>query len=204
MKITKILMAVVLTALTTSAAAQYSQSEKSSQFMLKLELGYAPFMTNVGQAGEHGFNIFKFHNAAGLNAMAGANLSQDWFIGGGLGFNYYHSTHLANVQPMMGVNLFADVDFRPLWQGLMGLDYQPATIKWAPMAGLRVGVSMLLDQPDYGSPITPLIEAYGGVNWFYQHGLRNMGHNWHALYATFGVAYLQQTVYLPLRIGWRW
>ena len=48
------------------------------------------------------------------------------------------------------------------------------------------------------------MELYGGVNWYYMHGLRNMQHNWHSFYATIGVAYLQQTVFLPVRIGWRW
>lgn len=200
----KVILTLALTALTLGASAQYSQLGKKNEFMLKLELGYSPFMSNTGVAGEHGYYIYKFHSAAGLNAMAGVNLSQDWFIGGGVGFNYYHNLQQAEAAPMMGVNLYADVDFRPLWQGLMGLDYQPATIKWAPMVGVRAGMSMLLDQPDYGSPITPMVELYGGVNWFYLHGLRNMGHNWHALYATIGVAYLQQALFLPIRIGWRW
>ncbi len=204
MTIRKLFMAAVLTALAVNATAQYSQLEKDYQFMLKLELGYAPFMGNVGVAGEAGYNLDKFHNAAGFNAMAGVNLSQDWFVGGGAGFNYYHNLQQGVVTPMMGVNVFADVDFRPIWQGLMGLDYQPATIKWAPVIGLRGGVSLLLDHPAYGSPITPLAELYGGVNWYYMHGLRNMGHNWHSFYATVGVAYLQQTVILPVRVGWRW
>jgi hypothetical protein len=204
MKISKIILAVLLTAFAMNANAQYSQLGKNHEFMLKLELGYAPFMGNVGVAGEQGYNIDKFQNAAGVNAMAGVNLSQDWFVGGGVGYNYYHNPQQGIVTPMMGVNLFADVDFRPIWQGLMGLDYQPSTIRWAPMIGMRAGVSMLLDHPAYGSPITPLVELYGGVNWFYLHGLRNMAHNWHAFYATVGVACLQQTIFLPIRIGWRW
>ena len=184
--------------------AQYSQLDKQNEFMLKLELGYAPFMTSVGTPGDQGFNITRFHNAAVFDAMAGVNISQDWFIGGGAGFCYFHNFNQGNVTPMMGANVFADVDFRPIWQGLMGLDYQPATIKWAPMVGARAGVSLILDHPDYGSPMTPLAEMYVGVNWYYLHGLRNMQHNWHSLYATIGVAYLQQTVFLPIRLGWRW
>ena len=172
--------------------------------MLKVEAGYAPFATNVGEAGDQGFNIPTYHNAAVVNVMAGVNVSQDWFIGGGAGFNYYHNMKQGMVTPMMGVNVFADVDFRPFWPGLGDIDYQPSSFKWAPMIGLRAGASMILDHPDYSSPITPMVELYGGANWYYMHGLRNMQHNWHALYATVGVAYLQQTVYLPIRIGWRW
>lgn len=184
--------------------AQYSQLGKQNEFMLKIELGYAPFATNVGKAGDQGYNIPKFHNAAVASVMAGSNISQDWFIGGGLGFNYFHNPKQGLMTPMMGVNAFVDVDFRPLWQGIMGLDYQPATMKWAPMVGVRAGASMILDHPYYSSPITPLAELYGGVNWYYLHGLRNMQHNSHSFYATVGVAYLQQTVYLPVRVGWRW
>ena len=193
-----------LTLPTMSATAQYSQLGGKNEFMLKVEAGYAPFMGNVGTAGEHGFNVGKFHNAAVIDVMAGANVSQDWFVGGGAGFVYYHNMQQSIVTPMMGANVFADVDFRPIWQGLMGTDYQPATILWAPMVGARAGVSIILDHPDYGMPMTPLAELYIGINWYYRHGLRNMQHNWHSLYATIGVAYMQQTVFLPVRIGWRW
>lgn len=184
--------------------AQYSQLDKQNDFMLKIEAGYLPFMSNVGEAGDYGFNITKYHSAAQVNVMAGVNISQDWFVGGGAGFNYFHNFIQGTVTPMMGADLFADVDFRPIWQGLMGEDYQPATIKWAPMVGVRAGASIILNHPDYGSPFTPLFELYGGVNWYYMLGLRNMRHNWHSLYATIGVAYMQQTVFLPVRIGWRW
>jgi len=200
----KVIMATVLTVLTMSASAQYSQLEKPTEFMLKVELGYSPFVSNIGTPGDYGYNITKFHSAANANVMAGVNLSQDWFIGGGAGFAYYHNFQQGTVTPMMGVNLFADVDFRPIWQGLMGLDYQPATIKWAPMVGARLGASMILDHPYYDSPLTPLAELYVGVNWYYLHGLRNMQHNWHSFYATLGVSYMQQTVFLPIRLGWRW
>ena len=200
----KVILAVALATLTLDAAAQYSQLGAKHEFMLKVELGYAPYMGNVGTAGDNGFNLDKFHNAAGLNAMAGINISQDWFVGGGAGFAYYHNLQQGMVTPMMGVNAFVDVDFRPIWQGLMGVDYQPATIKWAPMVGVRAGASIILDHPYYDMPLTPLAEVYGGINWYYMHGLRNMRHNWHSFYATIGVAYLQQTVILPVRVGWRW
>lgn len=200
----KVMFAVVLTALTVGASAQYSQLGKDNEFMLKLELGYAPFVGNVGTAGDHGFNITKYHNMALFNAMAGVNVSQDWFIGGGVGFNYFHNMRQNEATPMMGATVFADVDFRPIWQGLMGLDYQPATIKWAPLVGVRLGGSIILDHPYYDTPFSPMGELYGGVNWYYRHGLRNMQHNWHSFYATVGVAYLQQAVFLPVRVGWRW
>jgi hypothetical protein len=34
--------------------------------------------------------------------------------------------------------------------------------------------------------------------------MRNMERNWHSFYLTVGVAYMQQAIFLPVRIGWRW
>lgn len=204
----KLILTLVLVALTAKGVAQYTQIGKSkSELMLKLELGYAPFIGNMGEAGEHGFYLNKFHNAANFNAMLGANISQDWFLGGGVGYSYFHNLRQGVVTPLMGAQLFIDFDFRPIWQGLMGVDYQPATIKWSPLVGGRVGASYLMGpgEPEgYDPTITPMLEAYGGVNWYYRHGLRNMEHNFHAFYATIGVAFMQQTIFLPVRVGWRW
>ena len=203
----KIIVAAVLVAISTSATAQFSQLEKKSEFMLKAELSYGPYVGNVGAAGEHGFYLDKYYNMAGVNLMLGANVSQDWFIGGGVGYSYYHNFNQNLAEPLMGANVFLDVDFRPIWEGLMGIDYQPATIKWAPMIGGRVGGSLLLGEEEpagYGSTITPLLEFYGGLNWYYLHGLRDMKHNWHSFYVTLGFAYMQQSVFMPVRLGWRW
>ena len=160
----KIISAVVLMALSFNAAAQFSQLGSENEFMFKAEIGYAPFMGNMGQAGDHGYYLSKFHNAAGLNLMAGLNISQDWFVGGGVGFNYYHNFIQGLAVPLMGANFFVDVDFRPIWKAVMGLDYQPTTINWAPLVGLRGGGSLLMGQaePDgYGNTFSPLVEFYG-------------------------------------------
>ena len=203
----KLIFAAVLLLLTASMQAQYTQLGKKNEFMLKLEAGYLPFVGNVGTAGEHGYYLNKFHNAAGFNAMAGVNISQDWFVGGGAGFSYFHNLQQGVVTPLMGAQVFADADFRPIWKGVRGVDYQPVTIKWAPVIGVRIGASYLLGpgEPEgYDPTLTPMVELNGGINWYYRHGLRNMAHNFHAFYATIGVAYMQQTVFLPIRIGWRW
>ena len=195
----KVLIAIVLTTLSLSAAAQYSQLGSKNEFMFKAELGYAPFMGNTGTPGDNGY-ILQNYSAPGLNLMAGVNISQDWFLGGGVGANYYLNFSLPNAESMLGANVFVDFDFRPIWKGTM-TDYQPVTIKLAPLIGARLGGSLLL--ADQGG-FTPMAECYGGINWYYAHGLRNMAHNWHSLYATIGVAYMQQTIFLPIRIGWRW
>ena len=205
MKKTALIILISLLGICSSATAQFSQLGPKNEFMLKVEAGYLPFMGNVGEAGPYGFYLSKFHNAANLNVVAGVNISQDWFLGVGVGANYYHNMEQGLADPYTGFHAFVDFDFRPIWQGIMGLDYQPETIKVAPIVGGRVGGSMLMGDPNtYGSTTTIYGEFYGGINWYYRHGLRNMEHNWHSFYATIGVAMMQQTVYLPLRVGWRW
>ena len=200
-----ILIAAVLTALSLQVAAQYSQLGPKNEFMFKVEGGYSIFMGNTGTPGETGYNLAHYEHAAGVNFMAGANISQDWFLGGGVGLNYYHSFGHALAEPMMGVNVFVDFDFRPIWKAVMGIDYQPSSINWAPLLGGRAGGSILMaDQMLF----TPMGEIYGGINWYYAQqmarGMRNKTRLWHSFYATLGVAYMQQTVFLPIRIGWRW
>lgn len=204
---TRMIIVTLLVTVSASVSAQYSQLGKPNEFMLKAELGYAPFTGNIGQAGDHGYYLSKYHQAAGANVIVGTNMSQDWFIGGGVGVNYYHNFQQRLAVSMFGANVFADIDFRPIWKGNMGLDYQPSTLKLAPMMGARVGGSILMGEAEpngYGTTVTPLLEFYGGINWYYLHGLHNMEHNWHSFYATIGVAYMQQTLFLPVRIGWRW
>lgn len=200
-----ILIAAVLTVMSLQAAAQYSQLGPKNEFMLKAEAGYSIFMGNTGTPGETGYNLPNYEHAAGVNVMAGVNISQDWFLGGGVGFNYYHNFKQELSNPMMGVNFFADFDFRPIWKAGMGIDYQPTSINWAPMLGGRVGGSLLMADE---TKFSPLAEIYGGINWYYAQqlarGMRNKTRLWHSFYATLGVAYMQQTIFLPIRVGWRW
>lgn len=201
----KYLLLATLLGISLSASAQFSQLGPKNEFMLKVEAGYAPFMGNTGEAGDFGYYLSKFHQAATMNVMAGINISQDWFLGAGVGFNYYHNLNQELADPYPGAVFFVDFDFRPIWKAIMGLDYQPTTIKVAPLVGGRVGGSLLMGNADqYGTTFTPMGEFYGGINWYYRHGLRNMEHNWHSFYATIGVAFMQQTVFLPIRVGWRW
>jgi hypothetical protein len=204
----KVLVLALLTAVSLTATAQYNQLGKKNEFMLKIDGGIMPFMGNLGTAGEHGYYLGDFHSGANLSVMAGVNISQDWFVGGGAGVNYFFSPKQEVSQTAIGANVFVDMDFRPIWKAVMGLDYQPTSIKFAPVFGVRAGGSLLFDDSDrYGTPFTPMVELYGGLNWYYWYhfnGMRNMTRNWHSFYATIGVAYMQQTVFLPIRLGWRW
>lgn len=201
----KATIATLLVALAFSATAQYTQLGPKNEFMLKAEIGYAPFMGNFGKLGDNGYNLPRYEQAAGLNVMAGMNISQDWFLGLGVGANYYHNFVQKESKSLVGANVFVDFDFRPIWKAVMGVDYQPTSINWAPLMGARVGGSMLFaDQMLF----TPMVEAYGGINWYYgqqkARGMRNKTRIWTSLYATLGAAYMQQTFFLPVRVGWRW
>ncbi len=209
----KFIIVAVLLGTSVAASAQYSQLGPKNEFMLKVEAGYAPFIGNYvydnnGEPGYYGYYLSKFHHNANLNVIAGVNISQDWFVGGGLGFNYFHNLDQKLADPYMGFQAFADFDFRPIWQSIMGQDYQPTSIKWAPMVGGRLGGSIMMGSSEtYGTTFTPMLEVYAGANWYYWYalnGMRNMERNWHSFYATVGVAYMQQTFFLPIRIGWRW
>lgn len=202
----KVLFLAALVSFGLTSKAQYTQLGSKTEFMLKVEAGYGLFMGNYGEVDKETgrYNLDKFHSMANANVMAGVNISQDWFLGAGGGFCYFHSPKQETSKSMMGANVFVDMDFRPIWKAIMGLDYQPTSIKFAPLLGVRAGASALFDDKTL---ITPMAEIYGGLNWYYWyhlHGMRNMGRNWHSFYVTLGVAYMQQTFFLPLRIGWRW
>lgn len=202
----KVLFLVALTGAALTARAQYTQLGSKNEFMMKVEAGYGFFLGNFGDPDKETgrYNLDQFHSMANANVMAGVNISQDWFLGGGAGFCYFLSPSQETSESVMGANVFVDMDFRPIWKAIMGLDYQPTSIKFAPMLGVRAGGSALFSNETL---ITPMAEIYGGLNWYYWyhlHGMRNMGRNWHSLYITLGVAYMQQTFFLPVRIGWRW
>ena len=54
------------------------------------------------------------------------------------------------------------------------------------------------------TPSSPYLEVYAGLNWFYDHALQQMDKNYHSLFAEVGVVMVQQTVFIPIRVGWRW
>ncbi len=186
----------------TTAAAQFTQQRPNVEFMMKAELGY---LHNVGNYGEPaiegvnpndkpaGFNLNNHEEGAGLNIILGVNISQDFFLGGGLGYDYCFPIHEGNIvkTPSQEAHAFIDMDFRPVGD------------TWAPMVGARIGGSFLMNPGNYGNTVSPYIELYGGLNWFYDHALQQMTRNYHSLYAEVGILMVQQTVFIPIRVGWR-
>lgn len=201
MKSIKVTFLLVMLMAATTLSAQYTQDNPKVEYMFKIEAGYLHNSGNYGSPTNDatttntegtGYNLNAWEEAAGLNIINGINISQDFFLGLGLGYDFCapmrpvkfdKSSHMANV--------FIDMDFRPVGD------------TWAPMVGARLGGSMLLNDNNYGTTMSPYIELYGGLNWFYDHALQQMSRNYHSWYAETGVIFVQGTVFIPIRVGWR-
>ena len=202
MKNIKASLLIVMLMTAGTVAAQYTQDRPSVEYMFKIEAGYLHNVGNYGQPKNEatttniegtGFNLNAWEEGMGLNVINGINISQDFFLGAGVGYTFCapmrparfdKSSHMAQA--------FIDMDFRPVGD------------TWAPMVGARVGGSFLMNPNNYGNTISPYLEVYAGLNWFYDHALQQMDKNYHSLFAEVGVVLVQQTIFIPIRIGWRW
>ena len=202
MKNIKASLLIVMLMAAGVVSAQFTQDRPNVEFMFKVEAGYLHNVGNYGQPKVEatttdivgsGYSLNSYEEGMGLNVMAGINISQDFFLGGGVGYafcapmrpaRFDKSSHMAAA--------FIDMDFRPVGD------------TWAPMVGARVGGSFLMNSNNYGNTISPYLEVYGGLNWFYDHALQQMDKNYHSLFAEVGLVLAQQTIFIPIRIGWRW
>lgn len=201
MKNIKIVLLIVMVVAAMSASAQYTQHRPNVEYMLKLEAGYMHNVANYGSPAiegvnpndrPSGFNLNAHEVAAGLNVINGINISQDFFLGFGLGFNYC-------MPQMADQTLVAS----QMYQAFVDMDFRPVGDIWAPMVGARLGYSMLMNSNNYGTTMAPYIEVYTGLNWFYDHALQQMDRNYHSFFVEAGVVLAQQTVFIPIRVGWR-
>lgn len=174
----------------TTANAQYRQDRSEFEYMFKAEAGYMPFVANLGSEGENGYYISDQRHMVNVNVINGVNFRQDFFVGLGLGYgyaakpgNFSEGWHTA-----MG---FVDVDYRPLRE------------EFAPMVGAKLGASYMMSDTPYENTLTPYLELSTGINWFFRFGYRNMERNYLSLYLELAVAYTQQTVFIPVRMGFR-
>lgn len=204
MKNIKTLILIALIAVATSASAQFSQSKASVEYMFKVEAGYLHNVGNYGQANvnsngstnpadANSFALRDHEEAAGLNIINGINISQDFFLGFGLGYSYCYPLYQGN----------EGLDASHMGQAFIDMDYRPIEADWAPMVGARIGGSFLMNNNNYGTTMSPYVEVYTGLNWFYDHALQQMDRNYHSFYAEVGVVFQQQTIFIPIRLGWR-
>ena len=182
MKNNKSLLLIVMLLTAGVASAQYAQEKPNVEFMFKVEAGY---LHNVGNYGKPtteatgpdikgtGYNLNAWEEGAGLNLMAGVNISQDFFLGGGVGYSMCAPMRPARFDKSSNLAaLFIDMDF--------------------------------MNPNNYGNTISPYLEVYAGLNWFYDHALMQMERNYHSLFVETGITLVQGTVFIPIRVGWRW
>lgn len=185
---------LALLSICTMASAQFSQDHHKAEYMFKAEMGYLPFVSNLGHAGANGYYIEDLQHMANINVINGVNLNQDFFIGLGVGYaNVFIPSHLIS-DPLAG------------WHDILGFvdfDYRPLDREWSPMFYARAGANYLLSKSTYGNTLTPYFEVGLGMNWFFDYRMVNMERNYRSLYLGIGFAYTQQTTFLPVRLGIR-
>lgn len=188
-KIRHLLFAVIALASFT-AQAQFSQDKPKYEYMLKVEAGYMPYVSNFGTEDTNGYYIDDLRHQVNINVINGINISQDFFFGLGLGYSYV-------VTPK---------DFTDGWHSAMAFldfDYRPLDVEWAPMVYSKLGAHYMMSDSPHGSTLTPYAEIGVGLNWFYNYVYRNMERNYRSIYIEAGFSYSQQTTFLPVRLGWR-
>ena len=183
-----LLFAVLL--LAGNANAQFTQDGSDFEYMFKGELGYMPFVSNLGSEGDYGYYISDMRHMANVNIINGVNIRQDFFVGLGLGYGYVAKPD----------------DLASGWHSAMAfidLDYRPLDVEWAPMVGAKLGGHYMMADSPYGNTFAPYVELSTGLNWFFRYEYRNMERNYLSVYVELAFAYTQQTPFIPIRLGFR-
>lgn len=187
------LLSFVLVAATTQA--QFRQDRHDVEYMFKGEVGYMPFISNLGVESKLGYINNDLRHGVGLNIINGVCIKQDFFLGLGLGYNL-----IAKPTDISSFNI-GEGWHCPM--AFLDFDYRPLDEEWAPMFGARFGATYLMADNAYGNTLKPYVEISTGVNWFFRHEVRNMERNYMSIFLELAVAYTQQTVFLPIRFGFR-
>ena len=195
MKIIRLFLALVFVVAAVQGYAQFRQDRHDVEYMFKAELGYMPFISNLGREGDFGYIINDLRHGIGVNIINGVNIKQDFFLGLGLGYNF-----IATPAQIGDLN-FGDGWHCPM--AFVDFDFRPLDEEWAPMFGTRLGASYLMADNAYGNTLKPYVEIYTGVNWFFRHEVRNMERNYVSLFIEMAFNYTQQTCFLPVRVGIR-
>jgi hypothetical protein len=192
-KISIILVAFFIL-VSVSAKAQYDQNRSGWERMFKVDLGYAPFVTNPNDKENDGYYLNNLQHFGGVNVMGGLCLNQDFFAGLGAGFNYYFVPNELGKDmgnDRMGFQVYGDFDYRSLQD------------EFSPMVYAKAGASYMMSDGTFGNTLTPMLEVGLGCNWYFSHAVVNMERNYKSLYLTVGFAYMQQTFFLPICLGIR-
>ena len=79
------LLLLVVLGSTASVWAQYRQDRNLNKFMMKLEAGAMPYISNTGIEGEYGFIVNDRQMVGSVFMAMGINLVHDFFVGLGAG-----------------------------------------------------------------------------------------------------------------------
>ena len=186
----KLFLAFAFVAVVFSANAQFRQDRNEVEYMFKFEAGYMPFVANLGHEGDYGYYINDLRHIVNANIINGVNIKQDFFVGLGLGYGY---TAVPNNFGDGWHTALAFVDF----------DYRPLDVEFSPMVGAKAGASYMMADTPYGNTLTPYCEINTGLNWFFRYEYRNMERNYLSTYIEIAVAYTQQSIFIPVRLGIR-
>lgn len=170
--------------------AQFTQTGSIFEYMFKGEIGYMPFVSNLGNEGEYGYYINDLRHMVNANVINGVNIKQDFFVGVGLGYGY----------------VAVPSDFSNGWHSAMAFidfDYRPLDVEWSPMVGARVGAHYMMADTPYGNTLQPYAEISTGLNWFFRYEYRNMERNYLSVFVELAFAYTQQSTFIPIRVGFR-
>ena len=184
------LLLLVVLGSTASVWAQYRQDRNLNKFMMKLEAGAMPYISNTGIEGEYGFIVNDRQMVGSVFMAMGINLVHDFFVGLGAGYNYFTAPS-AVASAQHSATAYLDMDYRPF------------QTKYAPLISTKLGANYLLATP-YGNSLKPYVEFCTGINVYTK--FRFVNHerdNYSSWYFQIGVAHTQQTFFVPARIGLR-
>ena len=193
MKRIKIIFVALTLLLPTAAMAQFRQDRSNCEYMFKWDISYAPFVSNAGHPnydGNYTINEPDLRHQFGASIINGVCLHQDFFVGLGLGYDYL-AVPSRLTEGWHSAAAYIDFDYRPL------------DIPCSPMAYAKGGVNYLLRPEGMSNMLSPYAEIGLGMNWYYNYVLSNMERNYHSLFLTVGVAYYQETIFVPIRLGMR-
>ena len=124
MKNIKASLLIVMLMTAGTVAAQYTQDRPNVEYMFKIEAGYLHNVGNYGQPKNEatttniegtGFNLNAWEEGMGLNVINGINISQDFFLGAGVGYTFCAPMRPARFDKSSHmVQAFIDMD--QLWQ----------------------------------------------------------------------------------------
>ncbi|MBP5536182.1 MAG: hypothetical protein J6X62_05250 [Bacteroidales bacterium] len=173
-----------------SLKAQFRQDKPNTQFMMKLEAGAMPYVSNTGVEGEYGYYVNDRQMVGSFFLAMGRNIQHDFFVGMGVGYGYF-TAPAATAKGLHSGCAYIDMDYRPF------------QTKYAPLVSAKIGADYMMGGA-YGNTLTPYLEACAGINIYTKFRFVNHERDTYtSWYFQAGVTHTQHTFFIPARIGLR-